>query len=235
MGVMGYRARTGFLAGLTVAQISEFSLIFAAMGVALGHLTDSHMALVTLVGITTIVGSTLMILHSGALYGWLGPLLRPFERRVPKRELSEESVVPAAIPDVVLIGLGRFGGEIAQHLRQADLGVLGLDFDPFVVHEWNRAGHRAEYADADDPDLAERLPLSRVKWIICTVPDLPLARGLLQTLAAAGYQGRTAFTVHHAADGNELKRSGASLVLFPFADAACQAAEEVIARLEATR
>ena len=32
---LGYRVRTGFLAGLTVAQISEFSLIFMAMGVAI--------------------------------------------------------------------------------------------------------------------------------------------------------------------------------------------------------
>jgi predicted Kef-type K+ transport protein len=37
MGIMGYRKRTGFLAGLTVAQISEFSLIFMAMGITLGH------------------------------------------------------------------------------------------------------------------------------------------------------------------------------------------------------
>ncbi len=33
MGYMGYRRRTGFLAGLTVAQISEFSLIVGALGV----------------------------------------------------------------------------------------------------------------------------------------------------------------------------------------------------------
>ena len=39
MGLMGYRKRTGFLAGLTVAQISEFSLIFMAMGLTLGHVT----------------------------------------------------------------------------------------------------------------------------------------------------------------------------------------------------
>jgi len=32
MGAMGYRKRTGFLAGLAVAQISEFSLILGAMG-----------------------------------------------------------------------------------------------------------------------------------------------------------------------------------------------------------
>ena len=35
MGVMGYRRRTGFLAGLTVAQISEFSLILGALGINL--------------------------------------------------------------------------------------------------------------------------------------------------------------------------------------------------------
>lgn len=32
LGWMGYRKRTGFVAGLTVAQISEFSLVFMAMG-----------------------------------------------------------------------------------------------------------------------------------------------------------------------------------------------------------
>jgi len=50
MGYMGYRKRTGFLAGLTVAQISEFSLIFMAMGITIGHVTDQAMGLVTLVG-----------------------------------------------------------------------------------------------------------------------------------------------------------------------------------------
>ncbi|WP_337121527.1 cation:proton antiporter, partial [Staphylococcus aureus] len=46
MGAMGYRKRTGFLAGLTVAQISEFSLIFIAMGVSLGHLKPDILGLV---------------------------------------------------------------------------------------------------------------------------------------------------------------------------------------------
>ena len=41
MSWMGYTTRTGFLAGLTVAQISEFSLIFMAMGLTLGHVDGS--------------------------------------------------------------------------------------------------------------------------------------------------------------------------------------------------
>jgi len=54
MVFMGYRKRTGFLAGLTVAQISEFSLIFMGVGVGLGHVTEDALGLVTLVGLITI-------------------------------------------------------------------------------------------------------------------------------------------------------------------------------------
>jgi Kef-type K+ transport system membrane component KefB len=91
MGAMGYRRRTGFLAGLTVAQISEFSLIFMAMGVALGHVAEAALGLVTLVGLVTIALSTYMITHSQRLFAWVDPLLRPFERRRPWREEARQA------------------------------------------------------------------------------------------------------------------------------------------------
>ncbi|MEX2130320.1 MAG: cation:proton antiporter, partial [Pseudohongiellaceae bacterium] len=90
MGFMGYRKRTGFLAGLTVAQISEFSLIFVTMGVTLGHVTTASLGLVTLVGMITITLSVYMITYSHFLYRWLEPLLGVFERRVPFREENLE-------------------------------------------------------------------------------------------------------------------------------------------------
>jgi Kef-type K+ transport system membrane component KefB len=61
MGIMGYRKRTAFLAGLTVAQISEFSLILAALGMSLGHIDETTMGLITLVGLITIGLSTYLI------------------------------------------------------------------------------------------------------------------------------------------------------------------------------
>jgi predicted Kef-type K+ transport protein len=64
MGMLGYRKRTGFLAGLMVAQISEFSLILAAPGVSLGHIDRETMGLITLVGLITISVSTYMIIFS---------------------------------------------------------------------------------------------------------------------------------------------------------------------------
>ena len=69
-----------FLAGLTVAQISEFSLIFVAMGVTLGHLGRDMLGLVTLVGLVTIALSTYMITYSHRLFEWLEPVLALLER-----------------------------------------------------------------------------------------------------------------------------------------------------------
>lgn len=65
MGVMGYKKRVSFLAGLTVAQISEFSLILAALGMSNGHIDEETLGLITLVGLITIGLSTYIILYSG--------------------------------------------------------------------------------------------------------------------------------------------------------------------------
>src|SRR3989344_3415607 len=50
-GLLGYRARTSFLTGITTAQISEFSLIIAVLGYRLGYLGPTELSLVTLVGL----------------------------------------------------------------------------------------------------------------------------------------------------------------------------------------
>ncbi|MBB4002269.1 cation:proton antiporter [Aurantimonas endophytica] len=107
MAWMGYRARTGFLAGLTVAQISEFSLIFMAMGLSLGHVDSAAVGLVTLVGLVTIAVSVYMITYSYQLYDWLAPLLArldfgggarpgPTTSRHPGRPRSSSSVSAAS-------------------------------------------------------------------------------------------------------------------------------------------
>jgi len=84
MGLLGYKKKTGFQAGLTVAQISEFSLILIALGVSAGHLTNEILSLVTIVGLITISGSTYLILYSDKIYPYLSRYLSVFEREKVK-------------------------------------------------------------------------------------------------------------------------------------------------------
>lgn len=235
MGAMGYRKRTGFLAGLTVAQISEFSLVFAALGLTLGHIDADTLGLITLVGLVTIGLSTYLILYSHPLYDRLAPYLGIFERRVPHRERAhEQNARPAAAVDVILFGIGRFGDGVARSLRHRGLAVLGVDFDPQAIAAWQRQELMAVYGDVEDPEFPATLPLAQARWVVCTVPVREANLALLHALRAHGFRGKVALTAHSAYDARLLEQQHADLVLRPFRAAAEQAAEALAAAIATT-
>jgi Kef-type K+ transport system membrane component KefB len=230
MGVMGYRKRTGFLAGLTVAQISEFSIVFVAMGIGLGHVGVQALGLTTLVGVITITLSTYMILYSQPLYRFLEPLLGVFERRRPHRELiAEHHAGQAEEVDVLILGLGRYGLRLARRLRDADLRVLGVDCDPDLLQRLAAENLPACFGDGHDPAFLETLPLDGVRWIISTLPDIDSNRVLLHSLAERGFTGEIAIVARDDRQGEQLWLAGAPIILFPFRDAVDFAAENIIA------
>ncbi len=231
MGAMGYRKRTSFLAGLTVAQISEFSLIFAGMGLAVGHITDETVGLITLVGLITIGLSTYLILYSHQIYEFIAPALSIFQRKNPYRESSEAAIEKKKY-DMILIGLGRFGKHVAEMLDDhSEISYLGIDFDPSVVKSWQERGKDIIYGDAEDPDLLERLPIRDVKCIISTIPDLDHSRHLIRTLRKGKYRGRIFLTAQNEEDYKLLDTCGADKVLRPRQMAAINFYNEYLQKL----
>ena len=232
MGWMGYRKRTGFLAGLTVAQISEFSIVFVAMGITLGHVGVQALGLTTLVGLVTITVSTYMILYSQPLYERLAPWLGPFERRRPFRELAVERQPRVTAPvEVIVFGLGRYGGRLLRQLRDARVEAIGVDFDPEAVRDLRRHKLPVRFGDGEDPDFLEALPLAEARWVVTTFPQWESNRALLHALRVAGYRGRVAGAVRDAAHGLALAKAGIDRVLNPFEDAADRAAQTLAAEL----
>ena len=232
MGAMGFRKRTGFLAGLTVAQISEFSLIFIAMGVSLGHVQSDVLGLVTMVGLVTIAASTYMITYSHQLYAIFEPWLGVFERKGTPREAEGAIDQETLHPEVILFGLGRFGTAIGLRLARRGLRVMGVDFNPEAVKRWRDLGLHAEYGDVTDPEFLAELPLARARWAISTMPVHPsgishedVRSTLLQLTRGAGFPGKVAVTSHGSADTQALLALGADIVLEPFQDAAERAVE----------
>ncbi|MGB2947552.1 MAG: cation:proton antiporter family protein [Rhodococcus sp. (in: high G+C Gram-positive bacteria)] len=217
MAAMRYPVRIGFLAGLTVAQISEFSLILAALGLSLGHITNATVSLITVVGLITIGGSTYMIMYSHQLYARLRPWLAVFERKgnhEPDSHLVDENF------DVIQFGLGRFGGHLADRLSHAGHRVLAVDFDPHSVKTNTRVGVTAVFGSAEDIHLLEALPLTRAKHIVSAIPNLETNLALLAGLIHHGYAGSIALTAHTRHDAEVLRAAGVRTILEPFSAAA---------------
>lgn len=225
MGVMGYRRRTGFLAGLTVAQISEFSLIVAALGLSIGHINQETVGLITLVGVVTIFLSTYMILYSSPLYRALSGPLKMFERRNPYREAAIDTLKETASVDVILVGLGNYGSGLLEHLLRRDNAIVGIDFDPGVLDKWRKRGVSVLYGDMADPEMHEQLPLQKARWVISTVRAKAMNLALIHNLKKDGYAGKVALTATNGQEAAAFEKAGAHLVFRPFRDATEQAAD----------
>ncbi len=230
MGYMGYRKRTGFLCGLTVAQISEFSIIFVAMGISLGHVDNGALGLTTLVGLITIALSTYLILYSHPLYEKLAPWLGVFERKRPYRELAvakERHDLREA--DVIVFGLGRYGSRLALGLKEAELKVLGVEFDPEVARSMRRQGLPVRYGDGIASEFLESLPLKDTRWVVSTLPDLASNRDLLRGLRELHFTGEVAVVAREEFDGTPLKALGTPTILYPMRNAVDYAVEALTA------
>ena len=148
MGLFGYSRYTSFMSGLTVAQISEFSLILIALGIKLGHLSPEIISLVTVVGIITIAGSTYMIMLSDKFYPCLSPYLKIFEKKnaIDKKIKSEEY-------KYFLFGENRIGYSIMKGFSKMKKDFLVVDYNPEIIKKLSLEGINSIYGDVSDIDF----------------------------------------------------------------------------------
>jgi len=238
MGAMGYRKRTGFLAGLTVAQISEFSLIFIAMGISIGHLQNDAIGLVTLVGLITIALSVYMIANSHRLFDVLAPWMSVFERTNPYREDNMgDHVDTEKTYDAIVCGAGRYGSQIIEQLNNEGYKIGVVDFNPEKYEYWRKRDLPCFFGDLSDDEFIAQLPLKHIHWLIVTLPRDAMGsrfedprRRLLCSLKEYGFNGKLAMASEQQEDIEVLNQLGVDLVLTPFSHAAHEAVRLLRAR-----
>ncbi len=223
---MGFRARTGLVAGMALAQISEFSFILMALGLDLGHVDESHLALVTLVGLITFAASTYMITYANQIYRFLQPVMNRIERPVSHREdeILDEADQPV---EVLVFGTGRLGTVILSRLREIGVEAMGVDFDPVAVRRLQDLGFHMRFADVEAPEFLQGLPLSSARIAVSTIRAPDIEVGLLEALRENNFSRPVLLTSQSAATAHRLEDLGATLVLLPF-EAAGERASEMI-------
>ena len=209
MGLMGYRKRTSFLSGVTVAQISEFSLIIVALGLKIGHIEENVVALVTAVGVITITLSTYLILHAEKIFKVISKPLSVFERRNAKEEGIEKKFEKM----IVLAGAGRTGRSIAQNLPKDKL--LIVDFDPEAMASLKRHGFNVLLGDITDPEIIEKANLKQATLLISTSPDFENSIILLEEMKKMPRRPKTIVRARTEKEAEVLYDAGSDYVLLP--------------------
>jgi Kef-type K+ transport system membrane component KefB/voltage-gated potassium channel Kch len=230
MAAMGYRKRTAFLTGVSLAQISEFSLILIFMGYKLGQINQRVVSLITVVGLISFFVSTYGLINSKVLYKLMAPYLGFLERSdMKKDEISEpEDSLESLEGHVVVIGGDQMGESIMEALEDRDMDVVVVDFDPNILKKLaTRKVHRL-FGDIADLDIQERARLDQAKLVISTIPDVEDNILLLKELK---HENRKAKVVMMALDSHDAKllyKEGADYVILPHLAGGRQMAELIL-------
>lgn len=213
MGWMGYGKRTSFRAGLTVAQISEFSFILIALGMKVGHLSPEILSFITFVGLLTIAGSTYFILYADPLCRLLDKPLSLFQRRGTKAE--ERGRVSHAEYDILLLGYERVGLNVLEALRKTGKRFLVVDYNPATVQALAAKGIDCRYGDLGDGEFLAELGLGGASMIVSTIRDFDTTALITKTARAANKKAVVIVLSQQIDEALYLYQLGATYVITP--------------------
>ena len=232
---LGHRA--SLLPAINLAQMSEFSMAVAALGVSYRHIDQQTASILMLVFALTSVASTYLIEYSHPLQEWLADRLRRMGLKDLDTRKPDESPGPErAGRDVVLLG---FFTEASALVHEYEMTVdrqehpmlqrlLVIDFNPHVHAELGRRGIACMYGDVANMQTLLHADMHDAKLVVSTIPDTILKgtnnlRMLKQARRVCPH-ARVIVTANRAASALALYEAGADYVFVPHLHSAAQMA-----------
>lgn len=210
MKYFGYNIKTSYMSGLTVAQISEFSLILITMGVNSGQLKPEIMSFVTLIGIITIGGSTYMIMFSDQIFEKIKFLLKIFEPTNQNNiNLKSKRI------DYVLIGYNRIGFSILRSFKKITKKFLVIDYDPEIIKFLKHKKIDCIFGDASNIELLNDIDLKKSKFILSTIPDIEINLMIINHIKTSKKKPIFISTARQIKDAKKLYNEGVDYVIMP--------------------
>lgn len=158
----GFGGKTAMLTGMTGAQISEFSFILCAMGVAKGLISIQIVGLMTVIGLLTMGVSAYLIWYNHRIVRFFESRnwLRWFERK------GAEDVEIASTElkgHIIVVGMNSLGRRLVHKLTDRGELVLAVDTDP---HKLEGLGCHTLSGSVDYPAVLQEAGLERAKIVV---------------------------------------------------------------------
>ncbi len=221
---MRLRRRTAFLAGLVLANYSEFGIIVAAVGHDNGLLGEQWVVIIALTVALSFGLSAIVNRRGVELATRMVPLL-PHQGNAVLH--PEDRLVDIGEADAVVLGLGRVGAATYTRLRdEYGLRVIGVEHDEVRLAHLAHEGFETFRADATDLQFWNRV--ERARGVRVAVLAMPFHKANLIALArlrAAGFDGKVVAVARYDDDVAELERHGADAVFHLYGSAGASLAD----------
>lgn len=215
LALFGYKKRTAFLTSISMAQISEFSLIIVALGFSKGHISSEIFSLTILVAIITISITAYIIKFDDKLYQWFGKKLSFFDRLSKHNKELISYLEEGVQHKVILVGYDRIGYSILQKLKRLKKNVVVVDLNPDIIKHLIKQKIPCIYGDIGDIEIIKRLKLEEAELVISTIPTYSASLLLIKKVRELNPEATIIVTGYEAEEALELYKKGADYVVVP--------------------
>jgi len=211
VGAFKYTKRNSFMTGISMVQISEFSLIVAGLGITLGHISQEIFSIITFTALITMTFSSYFIIHSRKIYNTFIPYLGIFER---KTNLKYEKKIKKG-HKIILFGYNRIGYKLLESIKKIDKDFIVVDFDPVIIKKLREKKINSIYGDAGDVEFLSDLKLNKSELIISTIPNHDTNLLIAEKVREINKKATIMTIGHKIAEAFELYERGVDYVLMP--------------------
>jgi len=173
-GVLRQGLRVGLLTGLALAQTGEFSFVLA-QAAASADLLDPALRQTFIAGSVLTLGATPFLMRAAP---WLANRLAAARGQL----LPRDSDAQAPPVDVVIVGFGVAGRNVARVLRSREISYRAVEANPGTVQRASTRGEPVVYGDATRPTVLERLGVARARLVVVAISDPIATRELVAAL-----------------------------------------------------
>ncbi|MFH1767169.1 MAG: cation:proton antiporter, partial [Patescibacteria group bacterium] len=210
MRLFGYHIRVGFLVGVTMAQISEFSFILLSVALTAGIIDSSVMTLATLVGLGTIAISTYLIKYNEQIYQKLEWAVKFMEKKPDKEKIERIKA-----PEILLLGYEYLSMAFLPAIKAMNKDYLVVDFNPVVIEKLKSSRIPHMYGDAGNEDFLCDIRAEKTELVISTIPDMTISTDLIAYLKSKRSRASIVVTAKTVENAKILYDFGATFVILP--------------------
>ncbi|HVS12879.1 MAG TPA: cation:proton antiporter [Thermoanaerobaculia bacterium] len=221
---LGFPRRTAGIAGLSLAQIGEFSFVLLQAGLAVEILTANQYN-VLLAGAFLTLLVTPVLISLGPRLPW--PAADPRGRADTGRERRSGHVV--------IVGFGLTGRHLARVLRAAGQRYQIIEIDGRLVAAAQRDGEPILFGDAARPEILEHAGVAEAAMVVFAISDPAALRQGLRSTRAQSPRVPILVRTHRLRELDELKRHGADEVISEEFETSIELLTRVLTRLHVPR
>jgi len=212
-----YPLNSALTVGVSLAQIGEFSFILAGLGVALKLLPVEGQSLVLAGALISIALNSVLFSAVEPVQAWLRKR-SAFARRLEQRDdpLAElpTSTDPSALAgQVVLVGHGRVGRQIAQALGSAGVPYVVAEQNREIVEALREQGVAAVSGDACEPAVLVQAHIARAAMLVIATPDTFGVRKMVEAARTLNPSVEVVVRSHNEEEAALLERDRVGTVL----------------------